>query len=101
MVGYALGSYLFKHSGRCFYMEDIYVAKSHRQMGVGKQIFNNLVRFVKETNCDRLEFHMVEWNPARHFYEKMKATNVTATVGYQYYRLFKDAIDEIADKNHD
>lgn len=97
IVAYVLGSYLYNWSGKCFHMEDIYVKSSHRKLGVGEKMFKHLIEFVKNEKCDRIEFHMVKGNPAQRFYEKMKATNVTTSVGYQYYRLYNDAINSIVE----
>lgn len=77
-------------------MEDLYVTPSHQKQGVGKLLLSNVINYAKETNCNRFEFHVLDWNPARSFYEKMKAINLTAAEGWHYYRLDRQAIESLS-----
>lgn len=79
-------------------MEDLYVRPAHRIQGVGKSLLTNVIKHAKETNCCRCEFHVLDWNPARSFYEKMKAVDLTVAEGWHYYRLDKQAIDSFSDE---
>lgn len=66
---------------------------TQRYHGIGKQIFTEVVRFVRETNCKRVYFHVMDGNPASEFYKKMKAVNLTASEGWQFYYVNKEQID--------
>lgn len=87
-------SIMFTWDGKTLYMEDIYVRSAHRSKGIGKLLFNRVKRYARETKCNRIHFEVVKWNPARAFYEKMKAENVTETIGYHTYVVKKHVIDE-------
>lgn len=93
IVGYTLLSYMYTWAGKTVYMEDLYVTESYRSMGVGKLLFNFVVKHAKETGSRRIQFEVVKWNPARKFYEKMKAINTTEDCGYLTYMVTKDVIE--------
>ncbi|KOB67779.1 Diamine acetyltransferase 2 [Operophtera brumata] len=44
----------------------------------------------------RLDFHVLEWNPARAFYEARGALNLTQREHWCYYRLAGDALHALA-----
>ncbi|GBP58461.1 hypothetical protein EVAR_36933_1 [Eumeta japonica] len=50
-----------------------------------------LTEAVRE-GCSRLDFHVLEWNHARAFYERRGAVNLTATESWCYYRLRGQAL---------
>lgn len=87
-------STMYTWDGKTLYMEDIYVQSSQRSKGLGQLLFNRVKQYAKETKCNRIHFDVVKWNPARGFYEKMKAENVSETVGYQTFIVRKHVIDE-------
>lgn len=84
---------MYTWAGKTMYMEDIFVSESHRSKGVGKLLFTHVVKHAKETECRRVQFEVVEWNPARKFYEKMKAINATGESGYLTYMVPREVID--------
>lgn len=84
---------MYTWAGRSIRLEDIFISESHRSKGVGKLLFTHLVKHAKETECGRIQFEVVEWNPARKFYEKMKAVNATEGSGYLTYMVTKDVIE--------
>lgn len=87
-VGYALCFHTYSTwEGKSLFLEDLYVRPSHRKSGVGRQLFEHAARCAKERNCKRLDFHVLSWNPAKAFYEKMGAVNLSETEKWQYYRL--------------
>lgn len=75
IVGIAL--YYTKYStwkGKCIFLEDIIVTETHRKQGIGKLLFNAVVNVAKETESQRLEWQVLEWNePAIKFYQKLNA----------------------------
>ncbi|MEI6490079.1 MAG: GNAT family N-acetyltransferase [Bacteroidota bacterium] len=75
IVGMAL--YYIKYStwkGKCVFLEDIIVTEAYRKLGIGKKLFDEVLRDAKQLNVHRLEWQVLEWNePAIKFYEKMNA----------------------------
>ncbi|XP_002070090.3 thialysine N-epsilon-acetyltransferase [Drosophila willistoni] len=98
-IGYAI---CFKSystwNGRCFFLEDIYVRPQHRQLGAGKHLFLAVAARAKELNCSRLDFHVLEWNPARKFYENLGAKDLTVSEKWYLYRLEGDNLTNLANK---
>lgn len=84
---------MYTWAGKTVYMEDLYVSESHRSKGVGKLLFNFVVKHAKETGSRRVQFEVVKSNPARKFYEKMKAINATEDFGYLTYMVTNDVIE--------
>jgi GNAT superfamily N-acetyltransferase len=69
--------YYIKYStwkGRCVFLEDIIVEEEFRQKGIGKKLFDAVVKTAAEMKVKRLEWQVLEWNqPAIRFYEKLNA----------------------------
>jgi GNAT superfamily N-acetyltransferase len=53
------------------YLEDLYVAETARGHGVGRRLLARLARVAVERGWGRIDFHVLEWNPARRFYERL------------------------------
>ena len=72
VVGLAL--YYYKYStwkGKCIYLEDIIVTESMRGKGIGKLLFEEILKVAKQEGVRRLEWQVLEWNePAINFYKK-------------------------------
>ncbi|CAH1643106.1 unnamed protein product [Spodoptera littoralis] len=97
VVGYAL--YFPTYStweGRSMMLEDLYVRSSQRRLGVGKRLFEAVAKEASSTGCSRLDFHVLEWNPARSFYEHKGAVNLTNTEQWCYYRLAGEALKKFS-----
>lgn len=75
IVGISL--YYIKYStwkGKCVFLEDIIVTESYRKYGIGKKLFEEVVKVAKEMNARRMEWQVLEWNePAIKFYEKVNS----------------------------
>lgn len=72
IVGMAL--YYYKYStwkGKCIFLEDIIVTERMRGTGIGKLLFDEVVKVAKNEKVRRLEWQVLEWNkPAISFYKK-------------------------------
>lgn len=72
ITGIAL--YYIKYStwkGKCIYLDDIIVTESLRGKGIGKQLFEEVIRVAKKMKVRKLEWQVLEWNkPAINFYKK-------------------------------
>lgn len=75
IVGIAL--YYIKYStwkGKCLFLEDIIVTEQFRKFGIGKKLFDEVVKVAKEMKAPRMEWQVLEWNePAIKFYEKLNS----------------------------
>lgn len=76
-------------------MEDLYVKPEYRKNGVGKLLIKEVAKFAKESGCCRMDFHVLDWNPATAFYDRLGATNLTKLEGWQFYRFSKEGIDKL------
>lgn len=69
--------YYIKYStwkGKCVFLEDIIVNEPFRKLGIGKKLFDEVVKVAKEMHVERLEWQVLEWNePAIKFYEKLNS----------------------------
>ena len=50
------------------YLEDLYVTEEARGQGVGKRLMARLAAIAVERGWGRIDFHVLDWNPAREFY---------------------------------
>lgn len=75
IVGIAL--YYIKYStwkGKCLFLEDIIVTERFRKYGIGKKLFDEVVKVAKAMKVRRMEWQVLEWNePAIKFYEKLNS----------------------------
>jgi len=76
ILGFAL--YYTSYStwkGRCLYLEDFYVREKSRKRGIGKLLFDQVVRIAKAKKVKRMDWQVLEWNePGLQFYKKENAT---------------------------
>lgn len=73
----ALGLYYIRYStwkGQRMYLEDLIVTESYRGRGIGKQLFEELIREAKEKKFSGMVWQALNWNKqALLFYEKYSA----------------------------
>ena len=95
-AGYALYFYNFStFVGRPgLYIEDVYVSEEYRGQGIGTALFKYCARIAKEHKCARMEWVVLDWNPARKFYDQMGAKPMKEWI---IYRLKDDALNKMAD----
>ncbi|KAH8375030.1 hypothetical protein KR200_011276 [Drosophila serrata] len=96
-IGYSICYKAYSTWQGCyFFVEDIYVRPEHRKRGAGKRIFLEVSARAAELKCPRLEFNVLEWNPARKFYESLGAVDLTAKEGWHYYRVEEQQLAKLA-----
>ena len=61
-------------------------------------MFCEVAAKAKEFKCKRLDFHVLGWNPARKFYDRMGATDLTEAEDWHYYRVEEQQIDKLVEK---
>ena len=60
--------------GRTIHLEDFIVKEEHRKKGIGKKLFDAVVKEAKDFGAKRFEWVVLEWNtPALNFYDKINA----------------------------
>jgi len=77
------------------YIEDIFVKPEFRGRGIGKAMFLHCVKLAKGRNCGRMEWAVLDWNPAREFYEYFGAG---ADDGWHIYRMGADKFESALEK---
>ena len=80
LVGYALYHHTwssFRTNAR-MWLEDLYVDPGARGTGAGAALFRAFVEDSLARGCHRVDWHVLEWNPARAFYESQGATRAGA-----------------------
>ena len=97
--GREVGFALFFHNFSTFlgraglYLEDLYVKPEFRGRGIGKAIFRELGRIVRERKCGRLEWWCLDWNePSIRFYKSLGAE---AMSDWTVYRIAGDALKNL------
>jgi GNAT superfamily N-acetyltransferase len=77
------------------YLEDLYVTPSARGTGLGRDLLATLARLCVERGYARLEWSVLDWNPAREFYTAVGAETVD---GWVRCRLAGPGLDGLADR---
>ena len=72
VIGMVLYYYCFSSwKGKMLYIDDIVVTKKFRRKGVGKVLFDFLMKEAKMEEAQQVRFHVLDWNePALNFYKK-------------------------------
>ncbi|NPE30055.1 GNAT family N-acetyltransferase [Methanococcoides sp. SA1] len=79
---------------RGLYIEAIYVDSKYRGSGVGEALIKHCAKVAKERDCGTMNWVVIDWNPARKFYEKMGAK---AEEEWVVHTLDAKGIDEIVE----
>ncbi|KOC62112.1 Diamine acetyltransferase 2 [Habropoda laboriosa] len=69
------------------YLEDIYVTPKYRGKHIGSKLLKAVAKEATDSNCCRLDFSVLEWNPAQDFYKSKGAANLTIEEGWHHYRF--------------
>jgi GNAT superfamily N-acetyltransferase len=77
------------------HLEDLYVRPAARGTGTGAALLAALAAICVERGYRRLEWVMLDWNPAADFYAAIGATVVEDWVPY---RLTGEALDRLAER---
>ncbi len=76
LIGYALYHFTYSsfRTNPRMWLEDLFVAEAARGSGAGDALMRGFVRDALSRGCHRVDWHVLTWNPARAFYERMGAT---------------------------
>jgi GNAT superfamily N-acetyltransferase len=75
------------------YLEDLYVCEWARGFGVGRRLMARLAAIAIERGCARLDFTVLDWNPARGFYHRL---GIETRAEWLLYRATDDALRRLA-----
>ncbi len=95
-VGFALFFYHFStFVGKAgIYIEDIYIQKESRGLGLGKMLFQTIAQMAIDEDCGRIEWSCLDWNtPSIEFYLSLGAKPMK---GWTVYRLETNEIQRLA-----
>jgi GNAT superfamily N-acetyltransferase len=75
------------------YLEDLYVNQNHRGSGLGKALLAALAEEGVRRGLGRLEWSVLDWNPATEFYKAMDAVPMDE---WTVYRLTDEPLKALA-----
>uniref|UniRef100_A0AC35TXX6 N-acetyltransferase domain-containing protein n=1 Tax=Rhabditophanes sp. KR3021 TaxID=114890 RepID=A0AC35TXX6_9BILA len=91
MVPAGMNIYYLAYStweGQFVHMEDLYIRKQFRQMGLGQILINELITICKNTQISRIEWAVLGWNTnAIDLYKKIGGVDMNAAEDWIKYRL--------------
>jgi GNAT superfamily N-acetyltransferase len=98
LVGYALYHYTFSsfRTNPRMWLEDLFVEPAARGTGAGEALLAAFARDALARGCHRVDWHVLDWNPARQFYERMGAT--PSDGGFLQVGLDEAAMRALAEK---
>jgi GNAT superfamily N-acetyltransferase len=53
------------------YLEDLFVTQAARGRGIGRRLMTRLAAIAVERGWERIDFQVLDWNPARGFYRRL------------------------------
>ena len=95
VMGFAL--WFFSYStwlGRAgIYLEDLYVAEAARGHGLGRRLIVDMAQVAVRHGAQRLDLSVLDWNPARGFYERL---GILHRADWAPYRIDGEALQQLA-----
>ncbi len=64
------------------YLEDLFVVEAARGKGVGRRLMARLAAIAVERGWGRIDFHVLDWNPAREFYHRLGMSDLSEWLRY-------------------
>ncbi|XP_055636008.1 thialysine N-epsilon-acetyltransferase isoform X2 [Toxorhynchites rutilus septentrionalis] len=98
LIGYVIFFYSYSTwQGKALFLEDIYIRPDYRKKGYGDLLFKELAKHARDSGCVRIDFHVLAWNPAKEFYKRLGAENLTAGEQWELYRLTYDKFADLCE----
>ena len=76
------------------YLEDLFVDEAARGTGAGFALMQRLAEIAAERRWTRLDLSVLDWNPARRFYERIGMAHESE---WLTYRMERDAIQALSE----
>lgn len=101
LVGYALYHFTFSsfRTNPRMWLEDLFVSPEARGTGAGEALLAAFCADALARGCHRVDWHVLDWNPARGFYERMGAT--PSSDGWTQYGLDAAGMRKLVDDSVD
>jgi GNAT superfamily N-acetyltransferase len=64
------------------YLEDLFVAQPARGKGIGRRLMARLAAIAVKRGWERIDFQVLDWNPARDFYRRLGIEHFGAWLRY-------------------
>ncbi|KYN11554.1 Diamine acetyltransferase 2 [Trachymyrmex cornetzi] len=97
IIGYAVSHYTYSTwCGKGMLLEDIYVTPNFRGKHVGSKLLKAVAMEAIENDCHKLDFVVLEWNPAQEFYKRHGAIDLTSKEPWHRYRIFEENLKKLA-----
>ncbi|HWB50418.1 MAG TPA: GNAT family N-acetyltransferase [Stellaceae bacterium] len=81
------------------FLEDIFVREAARGRGVGRRLMARLATIALERGWSRIDFHVLDWNPARGFYRKLGFEHAEEWLRYGAAKGWLQRLAEWDDEN--
>lgn len=78
------------------FVEDLYVTPDARTYGVGRALLARVAQRAVERGCRRVDLNVLDWNPARGFYDRIGFHQMKEWLPY---RLTGDALAALASES--
>ena len=75
------------------FLEDLYVSPRARRLGAGRMLLAGVAAAAVGRGCPRLDWAVLDWNPARGFYERVGARHLE---DWNLYRLAGEPLRRLA-----
>ncbi|XP_076869560.1 diamine acetyltransferase 1b [Brachyhypopomus gauderio] len=98
VIGFAM--YYFTYDpwiGKLLYLEDFYVMKEYRCLGIGSEILKNLSTMALESGCNSMHFVVAQCNEASiDFYKRRGALDLSLAEGWHLFRIDKQCLQNLS-----
>ncbi len=83
------------------FLEDLYVVENARGLGVGRRLIARLATIAVERGWGRIDFQVLDWNPARNFYHRLGMEHLGEWLRYGAGgdALHRLATEDVADRS--
>ncbi|XP_057328253.1 thialysine N-epsilon-acetyltransferase [Microplitis mediator] len=96
LVGYAIYYYTFSTwRGKSMFLDELYVLPSYQKKRIGSLLFQAVVKKASDSDCCRLDFTVLNWNPAVDFYKSKGVIDITESDKWHLYRLDVDGMTKL------
>ncbi|XP_026860196.2 diamine acetyltransferase 1b [Electrophorus electricus] len=94
VIGFAM--YYFTYDpwiGKLLYLEDFFVMKEYRCLGIGSEILKNLSVTALKSGCNSMHFIVAQSNEASiNFYKRRGALDLSLAEGWRLFRIDKQCL---------